>query len=698
MILSSSFKRVAAQIVGLVLGSSLLAHGVAPEFVQAATEVTSSFSTQDARQPLTPEERQERATLLKWMEEGRLQIWPTSGTENEGPAFIYFGGLNTPSYPFGIFKKKPYAEEILGRLILTSGGPLSFFENYEFIRDEPYARKLLELACREDILVEQAETNLSSLLLYFNLFKDFPVAEKILRLAAESEDHAGMLMAHFDDYKYMPNALVILQKAAAHDPCHFIDSSDLLAEKIPPEERDKFLAVVSQAARERVLNGDEETSLRLVRYMNLLHEKPDSQRFYFVKDFSAEALFNLICFGREELFTSSYNGLYALFQNQLKQEKKTLFNFVEKKTLPVFMEAAASYGEADKLLGTLPDALAQKRFVSCLLLSLKETLKINFHYATDSDRLTAMRMTIAVADMMVCLGKEGEGVRGIFEEELSDSLQKEKNPQIQGVLDLILRVYFRERVPLHPKLFLSYEKIIEKRFAQEETLKEESFFYGGMNIQRAVFYNDEDGKASFAHFKSSLLREKAWKIEDRKNILLASSRKVDGRQIVIVANKPESGEAGLADIENLLQEKNWKAQVLIHRGHSYHVPKTLSLMEPETKLVFLGSCGGYNTLAQVLHGSPNVAVIPTKGVGSMLINEQLLSCLNDALLNTNKLNWEIVWKETERRLAHDPQGRALFQKYIRPDLNVACYLLPRLDRLLMGPEQRTRRCSFIPTV
>ena len=112
--------------------------------------------------------------------------------------------------------------------------------------------------------------------------------------------------------------------------------------------------------------------------------------------------------------------------------------------------------------------------------------------------------------------------------------------------------------------------------------------------------------------------------------------------------------------------------ILIHRGHSYHVDKTIPYIRSSTKLVFLGSCRGLGKLDAVVENAPDAAVIATKAVGSHRINDPLLKTLNDELLRGSpSLDWPAFWAAQQARLG----STGLFADYIPPYRNRALAFL-----------------------
>ena len=98
-----------------------------------------------------------------------------------------------------------------------------------------------------------------------------------------------------------------------------------------------------------------------------------------------------------------------------------------------------------------------------------------------------------------------------------------------------------------------------------------------------------------------------WRIVDSTHYVIIESR--DGRPVKIFANKPLSERPGQQQIREYFEANNLVPSIIVHRGHSYYVHLTIENIQPDTRMVFLGSCGGYNNLKQVIDRSSAVHII-----------------------------------------------------------------------------------------
>jgi hypothetical protein len=203
-----------------------------------------------------------------------------------------------------------------------------------------------------------------------------------------------------------------------------------------------------------------------------------------------------------------------------------------------------------------------------------------------------------------------------------------------------------------------------------ELESKELFNPDNKNIQQYFFYNDQDGKDSFANFLSYYKAQPDWKIKDYPTYIVIS-KKENGKTLEMYANKPEAEDQGPDDIQAVFASKNIKTIVVVHRGHSYHAEKTIGHITNIARIVWMGSCGGYREVAGVLEKSPKAHIISTKGTGTMLVNDPLLKMLNEDILSGKNIAWSMFWNKAEKKLGANEN----FSNYVPPDKNLGVNFL-----------------------
>ncbi|HEU0065439.1 MAG TPA: hypothetical protein VFQ58_10420, partial [Flavisolibacter sp.] len=187
-------------------------------------------------------------------------------------------------------------------------------------------------------------------------------------------------------------------------------------------------------------------------------------------------------------------------------------------------------------------------------------------------------------------------------------------------------------------------------------------------------YGDEDGKMNYNGFIREFSNKTWKKAEDNKYWTEYVS--VKGKPIVVFANKPldeESGELDKAQesLNNYINKNDIHPTIVVHRGHSYWAPTTIGFIQPTAKIVYLGSCGGYNLIHDVLKHSPDAHIIASKQTGKIAINQPFFNLLMDKLRNGNNIDWIPFWKEFER----DAGKTAGFEDYIPPYKNLGAIFI-----------------------
>jgi hypothetical protein len=190
------------------------------------------------------------------------------------------------------------------------------------------------------------------------------------------------------------------------------------------------------------------------------------------------------------------------------------------------------------------------------------------------------------------------------------------------------------------------------------------------------FYNDDDGRGSFANFLNTYKFQSSWIIDDRKSYVRIFSR--EGMRVEIFANKPEQEETGINAINAYMKEKNISPTVIIHRGHSFYTESTLSKVPASAKLIFVGSCGGFYKISVALENAPDAHIISTKQIGTKSVNDAMLFSLNENI----KAGKDIVWNEFWDRMRDKFSGNVYFNDYIPPNKNLESIFIRAYYKIL----------------
>ena len=402
-------------------------------------------------------------------------------------------------------------------------------------------------------------------------------------------------------------------------------------------------------------------SERMVRSINDLHNSSDSIRFSSLKDKSVFEMYVIMVHGEAEMYTSTFNGIFNRFLKKVKNSAFELLQSVNFSGFRTFIKLCVTYGRLDDFLKTMSQDNA------------KVLLEKTINNLDEEDNY--LHEFTAVSEII-------GGSAGKYKEEFSELLLEnyqrvlESENQNSVILYGLLITTFISTLGINEGELFEISKNYKMRVVQ--SLDTSDMFIddpekrgGKLNVQMHLFYYDKDANSSFNHF---LAKQPRPKVETNEYVIIEKS--VGERKVRMYVTKPGK-DRDMVD-RNLEAVKvamgDLPVHMLVHRGHSYHVGGSLPSIDRNTKLVFLGSCGGYTRVGDVLNRSANAQIISTKGTGAMAINRPLLNSINDQLLNVEEINWASFWTSHGKR---HTRGRAKnrWQLYVSPHRNFAMMYL-----------------------
>jgi hypothetical protein len=224
------------------------------------------------------------------------------------------------------------------------------------------------------------------------------------------------------------------------------------------------------------------------------------------------------------------------------------------------------------------------------------------------------------------------------------------------------------------------EDAIGKRYRaymESSATLDTAVIFGAANdcIQRHFFYDDEDGVKSFESFLRTYRDDRAWEIEDAGTYVHMTGHGPVGKRTEIFANVPIDGhlaknrllegesERRQEIISKVMEQRGLVATVIVHRGHSFWVERTIGRIQSSARLVILGSCGGTTVVHRVIDAAHESQVIATRGIAGTALNDALLKAVNDRLLMGEQvIQWSQFWRELSAR-----EGKGgLFREYVAP--------------------------------
>lgn len=432
---------------------------------------------------------------------------------------------------------------------------------------------------------------------------------------------------------------------------------DRIINKDTPIAYDKLLAKLKDRA-ENVF----------IEQINALHDSPDNVRFKILDPLTPQELYYLVVLGEDVIYTSSYKGVYNRMMQRLSTPSgDSLMMSVRFDKFKKFIKLAAGYNKLDEFLGTMPDSSSQ-RLMMAFIRGLEKT--------------GTLEDAVDVADSYGSISNPV--IKRLIDQEIEKNLQEGKQRQEKrtAVIYDILQTIFQSsqdssidisaRLNIPPVYKVDYKDLVDD---------------SGRVVQQVFFYGDKDGKESYANFMS-MFTGADWKVKKTPEWTEIKSAK--GKPVAIYANLPldfESGKDSVAQshMAAYMEQHNLKPSITIHRGHSYWVGSTIRNLAPTSKIVILGSCGGFHNLDDVLRTCPDAHIISSKEVGTRLINEPILKAINDDLKVGKNVEWLTIWKELSAKFTSG-DAKERFDNYIPPHKNLGALFIKAYTRQMGSME------------
>ncbi|HEU4858639.1 MAG TPA: hypothetical protein VFT15_02340, partial [Chitinophagaceae bacterium] len=398
-----------------------------------------------------------------------------------------------------------------------------------------------------------------------------------------------------------------------------------------------------------------------VNRINELHSSAEAIRFACVKNLRLEDLYYIITSCEEELYTSSYLGLYGRLMKYLTaQTADSIFRLVHYDNFRIFIRMAANYN-------TLAD------FLSCMSQEKAAELLMLFISGIESDKDSGLEKAMGIADSYT--GLSSTGISEVIRKGLQSNLDRCQTGQLFfgiRLYSILLQTF--DLVKQKDSLNNLWEYLGNHEMLQRKSLQNEN----GEIVELVLFYGDEDGITSFSNFLNLFKDEGKWEVS--KNEFWVTIRSLSEEPIIIYANQPLDNNLGMDmqaqdSLSVFLTRQSAYPVILIHRGHSYHLSKSLRRLQPTVKLAILGSCGGYSDILRVTDTSPDAQIIVSKKTGSKFINDPMIDVIHETLQNKNDLIWTEVWEKLVIRFRNDKFSLDLFNDYIPPGKNVSQFVL-----------------------
>jgi len=402
-----------------------------------------------------------------------------------------------------------------------------------------------------------------------------------------------------------------------------------------------------------------------VNTINALHERDDVTRFRCIQSLNAQELYYLAVLSDGIIYTSSFvKGVFPLMMSRAGNRGDSVLKLVFFDKYRKFIKMSAGYNTLSSFLASFP--------------SRDDASDLMRAFVGNLEKSASLEDGVDVADSYASIA---ESIKPLADEMLYNvKLNYDRNLVVNNKRGMVI-------YNLLYKLFLSADSTNNVDLTKELGIPPVySVNYsslsnpGGEVVMQVFFYGDKDGQAIFAGFQR-MFSPAYWKITPEKQWISISS--LQGHPVTIYANRPlpeETGEDEQAQraLDSFLASRRLEPTVVIHRGHSYYAPYTIEQIRPAAKIVFLGSCGGYHLIHDILKQAPDAHIIASKQIGKTAINRPFFELLMEKVRNGNNIEWIEFWKEFQQKVKVDG-----FEDYIPPQKNLGALFI-KAYKLAMG--------------
>ncbi len=435
--------------------------------------------------------------------------------------------------------------------------------------------------------------------------------------------------------------------------------------RMAPPLRDTPVAMYGANGLRDMLKG--KAIQHFIKPINELHDISNlSVRMKAIQPLTPTELYYMMIMGEADIYTSSYkhsfNRMLQLMGTQPRGDsllQNVHFDFFKK-----FIKMAANFNKLDTFLKTMPldqSEILMKAFVANLdkTGNLEDAVDVADSYSSINDKKL----------LSTILGYVQQNEAKNINENNS------RGTLIYGLLKIIfLSADSTNKIDLTETVGIpSIYEIANKELQDDK----------GRIVQQVFFYGDEDGKAFFPPFVNSF-SSRDWKVTYKKEWVEIESLKGN---VFVYANRPLDYDANLDDSAQVHLAAYFKTQgmhpsVVVHRGHSYWLPGTISRMPGNAKIVVLGSCGGYQNLNQILEIAPDAHIVSTKEIGAGDINRPILNYMNQAFISESTLSWKKMWQSLTKVFSTDPSMaiRESWDDYVPPYRNLGAIFIKAYNK------------------
>ena len=410
-----------------------------------------------------------------------------------------------------------------------------------------------------------------------------------------------------------------------------------------------------------------------VRQMNELHEAKEEVRFKCIDSLAPGSLYYIMVYGQDEIYTSSFLGTFKRMMERMKPVKgNELLASLRYDHFRTFIRMCAGYNTLSTFLGTIDD-------------SDKTTLMTGFIGGLEQGGADDLEDAVDVAD---AFGSIKDSALAVFLQkkvrENYESSYRSENRKGLVVYSLLAMLFEGNKISGNDTGASIASARLHLPPINKVPFKSLTDADSGIVYQQVFFFGDEDGMKSYDSYLEDFKKNPKWKITTDSFWTNISS--VEGKRVEIYTNRPlkePQDEEATDTLIKYLDIHNIHPSIMIHRGHSYHLPFTLSKLNSRVKIVILGSCGGYHNLSIVLDHAPGAHIVSSKQTGVMAINQPIIRSLNEMLLEGADVNWIKMWRGLDDYFQDKKDLQEAYDDYVPPYKNLGAIFIKAYRQMMV---------------
>lgn len=556
----------------------------------------------------------------------------------------------------GIFTQLKEAQQIKNMAFLkkVQQNPSNILSGIAAFSDQPFADSLIEVAANKIPL---------EVYTYAQAIKT-PAAQVIRRNNNPKVQTIAKLSSIMNGTLYLPFLDELLNNQLTIDDIKAVVENELAYYRLIVKTQIKYYDRISTGDTPVLASVlfqmlERKATDVFVNVMNELHDSPDAVRMRVSDPLSPEEIYYLLVTTEEVIYTSTYTKLYDRMMTRFPGRRSdSLLMAVHFDKFKKFIKMAANYNRLDDFLKAMPE-IRSNQLMYAFVQGLQKTSSLE-----DAVDVADSYGSITNVDLQNFLKRQ-------VNENYEKSLQ-EKDRRGEVIYNILLTLFKSAAdTSINLSALLGIPPVYKVDF---NSITDDS----GRVVQHVFFYGDEDGITSFRNFMGMFNGKPEWKVVTGKEWVTITSTKE--KPYTIYANLPLDYKQDLdaqaqAHLVEYLNKNNINPSFVVHRGHSYHLKYTLQQMLPSSRIVMLGSCGGYQNLAKILNVNEDAHIISTKQVGSYSVNEPILRALNEDIRNGRNIEWIPLWQQISASVKSDGRATELLKDYVPPHKNLGAIFI-----------------------